>query len=158
MYNFVDIIWWHNSFILLLLQFLFRKRFQILAKKSFRALVGTIGLHSNSGTSFMSMVIKGMVRITNEDRQLLSSFSNSNHSFDCQAHKRNPRVEMQTHIVPTKARKDFLAKIWNLFLKRNCNNTYNRRMKESYATKLCPQNCTHLCFILWKFEYHQCIW
>ena len=64
------------SFILLLLQFLFRKKFQILAKtKSFRALIGTIDLHSNSGTSFMSMVIKGMVRNTNEDRQLLSSLA-----------------------------------------------------------------------------------
>ena len=31
-------------------------------------------------------------------------------------------------------------------------------MKESYATKLCPQNCTHLYFILSKFVYHQCIW
>ena len=30
----------------------------------------------------MSMVIKGMVRITNEDRQLLSSLAiNSNHSY-----------------------------------------------------------------------------
>ena len=49
----------------------------------------------------------------------------------------------------------FGAKIWNHFLKRNCN---NRRMEESYATKLRPQNCTHLYFILSKFEYHQCIW
>ena len=95
----MDIIWWHNSLsFFCYYNFFSEKGFRFWPQKSFRALVGTIGLHSNSGTSFMSMVIKGMIRITNEDRQLLSSLmSNSNHSFDCQAHKRNPRVGMQAY-------------------------------------------------------------
>ena len=76
MYNFVDIIWWHNSILFFCYySFFSEKGFRFWPKKSFRALVGTIGLHFNSGTSFMSMVIKGMVRITNEDRQLLSSLA-----------------------------------------------------------------------------------
>ena len=37
-------------------------------KKSFHALVGPIGLHSNPGISFMSLaVIKGIIRIANEE-------------------------------------------------------------------------------------------
>ena len=72
----MDIIWWHNSLsFFCYYNFFSEKGFRFWPKKSFRALVGTIGLHSNYGTSFMSMVIKGMVRITNEDRQLLSSLA-----------------------------------------------------------------------------------
>ena len=74
--QFVDMIWWHNSLSLFCYyNFYSEKGFRFWPKKSFCALVGTIGLHSNSGTSFMSMVIKGMIRITNEDRQLLSSLA-----------------------------------------------------------------------------------
>ena len=96
----MDIIWWQTLFHSSVITMLSEKGFRFWPQKSFRALVGTIGLHSNSGTSFMSMVIKGMIRITNEDRHLLSSILiiNSNHSFDCQAHKRNPRVGMQAYI------------------------------------------------------------
>ena len=158
----MDIIWWtwfggitlfHSSVITIFSE----KGFRFWPKKSFRALVGTIGLHSNSGTSLMSMVIKGMIRITNEDRQLLSSLAILIIPLTARLIKDVPELECRP-IVPTIGRifhGRIWAKIWNLFLKTNCN---NRRMKESYATKLCPQNCTHLCFILSKFEYHQCIW
>ena len=64
----------------------------------------------------MSMVIKGMMRVTNEDRQLLSSLAIlNNHSFDCQAHKRNPGLVCKP-IVPTSARKDFYLFILFFFL------------------------------------------
>ena len=75
MYNFVDIIWWHNLFHSSVITISFQKKVSDFGPKILPALVGTIGLHSNSGTSFMSMVIKGMIRITNEDRQLLSSLA-----------------------------------------------------------------------------------
>ena len=148
--NFVDIIWWHNSpSFFCYYNFFSEKGFRFWPKKSFRALVGTIGLHSNPGNSFMSLAVKRMIRIAHEESNCLSSFVILTMPLINMLIKEVPELECR-FIVPT-----FLAKIWNLFLKRNCN---NRRMKESYATKLCPQNCSHLCFILSKFEYHQCIW
>ena len=83
--------------------------YQILAKKSFRALVGTVGLHSNSGTYFMSMVIKGTIRITNEDRQLLSSLAILIIPLTARLIKEIPGLECRP-IVPTKARKDLFGK------------------------------------------------
>ena len=87
--------------------FFSEKGFRFWSKKNpSRALVGTIGLHSNSGTSFMSMVIKGMVRITNEDRQLLSSLAILIIPLTVRLIKEIPGLECRP-IVPTKARKDF---------------------------------------------------
>ena len=108
MYNFVDIISWHNSLSFFsYYNIVSEKGFRFWPKKSFRALVGTIGLHSNSGTSLMSMVIKGMVRITNEDRQLLSSLVILIIPLTARLIKEIPGLECRP-IVPTKARKDFL--------------------------------------------------
>ena len=59
-----------------------------------------------------------------------------NHSaIDCQAHKRSFDVmhKFVTSFVFLMHRKDFGAKIWTLFLKRNCN---NRMIKESSQQKL----------------------
>ena len=103
----------------------------------------------------MSLAVKGMIKIANEESNCLSSFVILTMPLITMLIKEVPELECRP-IVPTKAWKDFFfGQTLNLFLKRNCN---NRRMKESYATKLGPQNCTHLCFILSKFEYHQCIW
>ena len=155
MYNFVDIIWWHNSLsFFCYYNFCSEKGFRFWPKKSFRALVGTTGLHSNPGICFMSQAVKGMIRIANEESNCLSSFVILTMPLITMLIKELPELECSP-IVPTKAGVFWGAKIWNLFLNRNCN---NRRMKESYATKLCPQNFTHLCFIPSKFEYHQCIW
>ena len=73
--------------------------FQILAKKkkSFRALVGTMGLHSNPGISFMSLAVEGMIRIANEESNCLSSFVILAMPLINHAHKRSPRVGMQTY-------------------------------------------------------------
>ena len=109
MYNFVDIIWWHNSLsFLCYYNFFSEKGFRFWPKKSFRALVGTIGLHSNSGTSFMSMVIKGKVRITNEDRQLLSSLAILIIPLTARLIKVLPGLECKP-IVPSIAQKDFFG-------------------------------------------------
>ena len=74
-----------------------------------------------------------------------------NHSaIDCQAHKRSFDVmhKFVTSFVFLMHRKDFGAKIWTLFLKRNCN---NRMIKESYnSPKFSPKNCTRLCFMLYQ--------
>ena len=109
MYNFVDIIWWHINSLSFFCSYNFfsEKGFRFWPKKSFRALVGTIGLHSNSGTSFMSMVINGMIRITNEDRQLLSSLAFLNIPLTARLIKEIPGLVCKP-IVPTIARKDFL--------------------------------------------------
>ena len=62
-------ILWNNS-LSFFCYYNFLKRFQILAqKKSFHALVGTIGLHSNPGISFMSLAVK-VIRIANEESKL----------------------------------------------------------------------------------------
>ena len=110
MYNFVDIIWWHNSLsFFCYYNFFSEKGFRFWPKKFFRALVGTIGLHSNSGTSFMSMVVKGMVRITNEDRQLLSSLiAILIIPLTAMLIKEIPGLVCKP-IVPTIARKDFFG-------------------------------------------------
>ena len=74
-----------------------------------------------------------------------------NHSaIDCQAHKRSFDVmhKFVTSFVFLMHRKDFWAKIWTLFLKRNCN---NRMIKESYnSPKFSQKNCTRLCFMLYQ--------
>ena len=57
----------------------------------------------------MSMVIKGMIRITNEDRQLLSSLAILIIPLTARLIKEIPGVGMQVYIVPTIARKDFLG-------------------------------------------------
>ena len=80
----------------------------------------------------MSLAVKGMIRIANEESNCLSSFVILIMPLITMLIKEVPELECRP-IVPTIAWKDFLAKIWNPFLKRNCN---NRRMKESYATKL----------------------
>ena len=90
----------------------------------------------------MSLAVKGMIRIANEESNYLSSFVILTMPLITLLITEVPELECRP-IVPTKARKDFWAKILNPFLKRNCN---NRRMKESNATKLRPQNCTYLCF------------
>ena len=109
MYNFVDIIWWYNSLLFFCYyNFFSDKGFRFWPKKSFRALVGTIGLHSISGTSFMSMVIKGMISITNEDRQLLSSLAILIIHLTARLIKEIPGLVCKP-IVPTIAQKDFFG-------------------------------------------------
>ena len=79
-------------------------------RKSFRALVGTIGLHSNLGISFMSLAVKGMIRIATEESNCLSSFLILTMPLISMLIKEVPELECRP-IVPTKARKDLLAKI-----------------------------------------------
>ena len=114
--QFVDINWWHNSLsFFCYYNFFSEKWFRFWPKKSFRVLVGTIGLHLNPGIYFMSLAVKGMIRMANEESNCLSSFV-----ILTMLIKEVPELEWKP-IVPTKARKDFFwAKIWNLFLERNC--------------------------------------
>ena len=56
----------------------------------------------------MSMVIKGMVRITNEERQLLSSLAILIIPLTWRLIKEIPGLECRP-IVPTKARKDYFG-------------------------------------------------
>ena len=62
----------------------------------------------------MSMVIKGMIRITNEDRQLLSSLAILIIPLTARLIKEIPGLVCK-HIVPTIARKDFLGQNLNSF-------------------------------------------
>ena len=152
----MDISWWHNSlWFFCYYNFFSEKGLRFWPKKSFRAVVGTIGLHSNPGISFMSLAVNGMIRIANEESNCLSSFVILTMPLITMLIKEVPELECRP-IVPTKARKDlFWPKSETFFWK---DIVITEGIKESYATKLCPQNCTHLCFILSKFEYHQCIW
>ena len=113
MYNFVDIIWWHNSLSFFCYYNFFseKKVSDFGQKKSFRAIVGTIGLHTNPGISFMSLAAKGMIRIANEESNCLSSFVILIMPLITMLIKEVPELECRP-IVPTKARKDFFwAKI-----------------------------------------------
>ena len=57
-----------------------------------------IGLHTNPGNSFVSLAVKGMIRIANEDSNCMPILiCNSDHAFDYHAHKRSPKVGMQTY-------------------------------------------------------------
>ena len=116
MYNLVDIIWWHNSLsFFCYYNFFSEKKFQILAqKKSFRAIVGTIGLYTNPGISFMSLAVKGMIRIANEESNCLSSFVILTMPLITMLIKEVPELECRP-IVPTKARKDFWGQNLKLF-------------------------------------------
>ena len=109
MYNFVDIIWWHNSLsFFCYYNFFSEKGFRFWPKKYFRAIVGTIGLHTNPGISFMSLAVKGMIRIANEESNCLSSFVILIMPLITMLIKEVPELECRP-IVPTKARKDFLG-------------------------------------------------
>ena len=72
----MNIIWWHNSLsFFCYYNFFLEKGFRLWPKKNpSMQLVGTIGLHSNPGISFMSLAVKGMIRIANEESNCLSSF------------------------------------------------------------------------------------
>ena len=76
-----------------------------------------------------------------------------NHSaIDCQAHKISFDVmhKFVTSFVFLMHRKDFGAKIWNLFLKRNCNNRMIKERLSYNSPKFSPKNCTRLCFMLYQ--------
>ena len=114
MYNFVDIIWWHNSLS-------FFCYYNFFSEKGFRfcAIVGTIGLHANPGISFMSLAVKGMIRIAKEESNCLSSFVILIMPLITMHIKEVPELECRPIIVPTKARKDFLGQnLKPFFLKK----------------------------------------
>ena len=71
-------------------------------KKSFHALVETIGMHSNPGISFMSLAVKGMIRIANEESNCLSSLVILTMPLITMLIKEVPDLECRP-IVPTKA-------------------------------------------------------
>ena len=78
-------------------------------------------------------------------------------AIDCQAHKRSFDVmhKFVTSFVFLMHRKDFWAKIWTLFLKRNCN---NRMIKESYNSPKFSPKIVHVsasCYTkIWRLPVH----
>ena len=64
-------------------------------------------------TSVVSLAVPGMIRIANEESNCILLICNSDHPFDCQAHKRSFDVmhKFVTSFVFLMHRKDFWAKI-----------------------------------------------
>ena len=109
MYNFVVIICWNNSLsFFCYYNFISEKGFRFWPKKSFCAIVGTIGLHTNPVMSFMSLAVKRMISIANQERHCLYPFVILTMPLVTMLINEVPELECRP-IVPTKAHKNCLG-------------------------------------------------
>ena len=95
------------------------------------------GLHSYPGISFMSLAVKGMIRIANEESNCLSSFVILTMPLIILLIKEVPELECRP-TVPTKARQDVFCQKSETFSGKEIVITeeWNRVMPPNYVHKI----------------------